>query len=144
MEKSSSKFARVSGVVFSILFVFTMVMSIILINIDFSLFNVNFYKSVLNQQMTYERFPGLLAGQIIKYLTYDPCVDNPFSCSRPNPAFLSCVGLAIGNQRVDTLTLGESLLSPYEKEIINPASINILRIPLAVFPKGISCFFLIT
>lgn len=95
MDKNNNSVARVFAVLFSILFVITAFLSILLINTQNQAFNPGIYKQSLSESGIYERLPELIGEQIVYSVNRNPCMQNPSTCtegqSGSTPAYLSSV-----------------------------------------------------
>ena len=98
MEKKVNPVARVFAILFSILFVITAFISILLINIRNQAFNPETYKQALIESGIYERLPELVGEQIVYSVIRNPCIQNPTNCteeqSASTPAYLSSVDVS--------------------------------------------------
>jgi hypothetical protein len=95
MDKKENSVARVFAVLFSVLFVITAFISILLINIQNQAFNPETYKQALSESGIYDRLPELIGEQIVSSVNRNPCIQNPTACteeqSASTPAYLSSV-----------------------------------------------------
>jgi hypothetical protein len=103
--------------VLAILFVVTMLVSIVLFTLDNRLMNPVTYKSALATQQVYSRMPRIIAEQLIMTMNFDPCAENPFVCENITPEFKQCAVLKLGQERIDILVAVDE--TPTIKEMEN-------------------------
>ena len=74
--------AQLLAGVFSVLFVVTAVLVMLLISVDRALLNADTYKRALAENGIYERMPALAAEQLgaMEVFLSNPCADNPLIC----------------------------------------------------------------
>lgn len=88
MKKFSSVLAKGFAILFSIAFVLSAVMSLLLTSIDRRLFNASLYKNALVQQQVYDRLPGVLAEQLVMTMKSNNTGNNVNPPGGGTPAFL--------------------------------------------------------
>ncbi len=78
MRKILTLFARLVALTFAVLFVLATVLALLLFNAERQLFSAEGYKRALAAQNLYERFPALIAEQIVVQASYrGPGAENP-------------------------------------------------------------------
>ncbi len=115
MRKFWSGLARFTAVVFSIAFVLTASLALVLTSIDRSLFNASLYKTALKEQKVYARLPRILAEQLVVTMNSNPCAENPLRCENTDPKLLECAQKSIPSDRYTSLLAGQAL--PTEAEL---------------------------
>ena len=81
MEEHAHPVAKVFAILFSILFVITGVIAILMFTATKLAFDPVMYKQALSSTDIYERVPELLGEQIVYSLNRNPCIQNPATCT---------------------------------------------------------------
>jgi hypothetical protein len=107
MGKFFTVIARFFASIFSILFVITTILALLLTTINRQMFNANLYKNALAEQNIYERFPSTLGIILTSSISFNPCAGNPMACEDISPELKACYEQAVGNERYITLAGGQ-------------------------------------
>jgi hypothetical protein len=81
MEEHAHPVAKAFAILFSILFVISGVVTILMYTVSKLAFDPGIYKQALSSTGIYGRIPELLGEQIVYSLNRNPCVQNPTSCT---------------------------------------------------------------
>jgi hypothetical protein len=106
------------AIVFSLLFVFSSIISLLAVNADRRLLNAATYKNILTSQQVYARMPRILAELLITTMTYQPCEANPLLCEGASQQFLDCVKNKLGNPLFSELNQSGATMTTVQKEKI--------------------------
>src|SRR3990172_1370862 len=111
--------AQLLAGVFSVLFVVTAILVMLLISVDRALLNADTYKRALAEQGLYERTPALTAEQLGAFETFiaNPCAENPLVCriDGATPELQACLTEALGQEAL--VELGTFKRDPTEAEL---------------------------
>jgi hypothetical protein len=111
--------AQLLAGVFSVLFVVTAVLVMLLISVDRALLNADTYKRALAENGIYERMPALAAEQLgaMEVFLSNPCADNPLICriDGASPELQSCLTEALGEEAL--VDIGSFKREPTEAEL---------------------------
>ena len=121
--------ARILAILFSILFVFTSVVSILVANIKPNLLNANTYIHALAVEKVYARLPRIIAEQVMAAINFDPCTADPLFCKGNSPGLAGCAMSALGQERYSSLTNSVGRLSVAEKQS--------LKVCLSQYPSSL-------
>ncbi len=97
-----------TAVIFSVLFVGTALLSIVLVTLGSRLFNPDLYKRALQNQQVYESLPGIIGEMLVTTATYDPCAENPLACEGMSAELAACYQQELGDERFAALSSGEA------------------------------------
>ena len=111
--------AQLLAGVFSVLFVVTAVLVMLLISVDRALLNANTYKRALAENGIYARIPSLAAEQLgaMEVFLSNPCADNPLICriDGASPELQACLTEALGGEVL--VDIGSFKREPTEAEL---------------------------
>ena len=111
--------AQLLAGVFSVLFVVTAVLVMLLISVDRALLNADTYKRALAENGIYERMPALAAEQLgaMEVFLSNPCADNPLICriDGATPELQACLTAALGEEAL--VDIGSFKREPTEAEL---------------------------
>lgn len=112
--------ARIIAVLFSIAFVLTSAVSILVANIKPNLLNANTYINALSAEHVYTRLPQIITEQVVVLINFDPCQADPLMCAGASPEFTGCARAALGQKRYEFLTNSVGRLSVVEQQSLKP------------------------
>src|SRR3990172_8579517 len=111
--------AQLLAGVFSVLFVVTAVLVMLLISVDRGLLNADTYKRALAENGIYARIPSLAAEQLgaMEVFLSNPCADNPLICriDGASPELQACLTEALGGEAL--VDIGSFKREPTEAEL---------------------------
>ena len=111
--------AQLLAGVFSVLFVVTAVLVMLLISVDQALLNADTYKRALAENGIYARIPSLAAEQLgaMEVFLSNPCADNPLICriDGASPELQACLTAALGGEAL--VDIGSFKREPTEAEL---------------------------
>ena len=111
--------AQLLAGVFSVLFVVTAILVLLLISVDGALLNAETCKRSLADQDIYEHIPGLAAAQLGTLETFisDPCAENPLVCriDGASPELQACLTDVLGQEAL--VDIGTFKRDPTEAEL---------------------------
>jgi|WetSurMetagenome_2_1015567.scaffolds.fasta_scaffold67330_1 hypothetical protein len=103
-SNDSGRSSRPLAVLVVVLLILATVTAVLAVNFERVFLNAGVYKNALAGQKFYDRLPGVVAGQLIAVLNFNPCTANPLLCSGVNQAVLDCARSALGNDRFGVLS----------------------------------------
>jgi hypothetical protein len=109
--------ARTIAAIFAILFVFTLPVVLLVVNIERQFLDSEIYKKALNQEEVYRALPALLSQTLASGMSLNPCENNPVSCGaeEPNPELHACLESVLNPE--DYRELIQNQRAPTEDEI---------------------------
>lgn len=111
--------AKLIAAVFSLLFIPTTVVVLLLISADLALLNAGTYKRALAEQEIYAQVPALAAEQLgaMESFIADPCAENPLLCriDGASPELQACLTDALGVEALEAI--GSMRRQPTEAEL---------------------------
>ncbi len=110
--------ARFIAIILAIAFVLTAILAVILVNIDRQLLRVDAYKNALATENVYTRLPGIIAGQLVASINYNPCQVNPLACEGASAQFTNCAKTALGDSRYQSLMSSGAQISDTDRQLI--------------------------
>lgn len=116
MRKGMTVIARTIAVLFSIAFVCSSALSIVVANIKPNLLSATTYINALSAEHVYSRLPQIIAEQVMAWINFDPCQADPLMCAGASPEFTGCVRAALGQKRYDFLSKHVGRLSTIEQQ----------------------------
>ncbi len=121
METAFRILARTVATLFTILFVLTLPVVLLVVNIERQFLDSGIYKQALNREEVYSKMPSLIGQTLTQGMTYKPCENNPIACQSEarSPALQACLEGALGPAVYTELAQNERI--PTEAEIAQAA-----------------------
>ena len=118
MRKFFSVIARLIATIFSIFFVITLILALLLTTLDRLIFNSTLYKNALAGQNIYERLPEIVGMALTSSYLSDPCAQNQLACNIDGASLelQTCLTAALGPDEYEAI--GSGLRSPTETELL--------------------------
>jgi hypothetical protein len=115
MRKLFTGFSKFFAICFSLLFVITTTLALLLFNIGNQMFKADVYKQALKDLNAYNTLPALLGSALASSISYDPCAENPIICEDISSDLRACYENAFSEARYIALASGQDKPTEAEK-----------------------------
>lgn len=124
MRKFFTVIARIIATIFSIFFVVTTILVILMTTLNQQVFNANLYKKALVEQDLYGRMPELVGVAITSMSDFlsNPCGENPLACNidGASPELQACLTDALGPEVYEEIGRGQRNPTDAELQLAQP------------------------
>ncbi len=114
--------ARSVAAIFALLFVLTLPVVLLVVNIERQFLDSGIYKQALNREEIYKDLPALLSQTLASSVSINPCENNPVACGAedPDPELHACLEGVLDPSAYQELAQNQRVPTETEIALITP------------------------